>query len=57
MEKTKVAGNSGKPKKENKMGVMPIPKLLISDVTANDHFHDRAGALQCRGQHLRLSDQ
>ena len=30
MEKTKVAGNSGKPKKENKMGVMPIPKLLIS---------------------------
>lgn len=30
MEKTKVAGNSDKPKKENKMGVMPIPKLLIS---------------------------
>ena len=30
MEKTKAAGNSGKPKKENKMGVMPIPKLLIS---------------------------
>ena len=30
MEKTKAAGNSGEPKKENKMGVMPIPKLLIS---------------------------
>ena len=30
MEKNKAAGNSGEPKKENKMGVMPIPKLLIS---------------------------
>ena len=30
MESTKAAGTSGEPKKENKMGVMPIPKLLLT---------------------------
>ena len=30
MEKTNAAGNSGEPRKENKMGVMPIPKLLLT---------------------------
>ena len=30
MEATKAAGGSGEPRKENKMGVMPIPKLLLT---------------------------
>ena len=30
MEATKAAGTSGEPRKENKMGVMPIPKLLLT---------------------------
>ena len=30
MESTKAAGTSGESKKENKMGVMPIPKLLLT---------------------------
>ena len=30
MESTKAAGTSGEPKKENKMGVTPIPKLLLT---------------------------
>lgn len=30
MEKTNTAGNAGESRKENKMGIMPIPKLLLS---------------------------
>lgn len=34
--------------KENKMGVMPMPKLMLSMGSAYDNFNDSSGVLQYR---------
>ena len=56
MEATKAAGGSGEPRKENKMGVMPIPKLLLT-MSLPMIISMIVQALTCRGQHFCVTDQ